>query len=211
MTGQIIPADRWPEGAVALVWDQHGKGKALVMDEPQKSWFLVYVSTPMPAGHDWRVPVMRPVAEAKPAAWWNGVSPSRTGNPDYDPSVRWGADAEDDWHDIPLYAGRNPVHYQQPDPATDLEQFRVLAQGGIDALNESMFGNYQTALALRSFKRLLALIDGQDRPASNQYRERSTHHVYRGSVGNLPCHCWANDDHVIGDEQPSKGEGVSGG
>lgn len=60
---RIIPADQWPEGAVALVWDQHGRGKALVRDEPQKSWFFVYVSTPMPAGHDWRVPVMRPTVK----------------------------------------------------------------------------------------------------------------------------------------------------
>lgn len=32
------------------------------------------------------------------------------------------------------------------------------------------------------------------------FREHFTHHVYRGSFGSLPCYCWANDDHVIGDE-----------
>lgn len=32
------------------------------------------------------------------------------------------------------------------------------------------------------------------------FRERSTHKVYRGSCGNLPCHCWADTDHIVGDE-----------
>lgn len=32
------------------------------------------------------------------------------------------------------------------------------------------------------------------------FRERSTHKVYRGSCGNLPCHCWADTDHIAGDE-----------
>jgi len=32
------------------------------------------------------------------------------------------------------------------------------------------------------------------------FRERSTHKVYRGSCGSLPCHCWADTDHIIGDE-----------
>lgn len=55
----IIPENKWPDGAVALVWDQHGRGKALVRDEPWWSWFLVNVSIPMPDGWDWRVPAMR--------------------------------------------------------------------------------------------------------------------------------------------------------
>jgi len=31
------------------------------------------------------------------------------------------------------------------------------------------------------------------------FRKRSTHQVYRGAES-LPCHCWADRDHVIGDE-----------
>ncbi|WP_336324763.1 hypothetical protein [Stenotrophomonas muris] len=32
------------------------------------------------------------------------------------------------------------------------------------------------------------------------FRDHPTHNVYRGSCGNLPCHCWADEDHIIGDE-----------
>lgn len=32
------------------------------------------------------------------------------------------------------------------------------------------------------------------------FQERSTHSVYRGSCGSLPCYCWAENDHIIGDE-----------
>ena len=32
------------------------------------------------------------------------------------------------------------------------------------------------------------------------FRDHPTHNVYRGSCGNLPCHCWADGDHIIGDE-----------
>ncbi len=35
---------------------------------------------------------------------------------------------------------------------------------------------------------------------AEEFRERPTHRVYRGSCGNLPCHCWAETDHIIGDE-----------
>ena len=38
------------------------------------------------------------------------------------------------------------------------------------------------------------------------YQDRSTHNVYRGACGNLPCYCWATEDHVIGDEVPSYAE-----
>ena len=61
MTGPSIPADQWPENAVAMVWNDEGHGRRLtcVRDE----WILVADMTPMPAGHDWRVPVMRPTVK----------------------------------------------------------------------------------------------------------------------------------------------------
>lgn len=31
------------------------------------------------------------------------------------------------------------------------------------------------------------------------FRKRSTHHVHRGAES-LPCYCWSDYDHVIGDE-----------
>lgn len=32
------------------------------------------------------------------------------------------------------------------------------------------------------------------------FRDRPTHNVYRGSCGLLPCLCWADEDHILGDE-----------
>lgn len=40
-------------------------------------------------------------------AWWNGIRPDTRSD---DSSIRWGADAEDSGHDIPLYDGPNPIH-----------------------------------------------------------------------------------------------------
>lgn len=53
-----------------------------------------------------------PVANGKLVAWWNGVTPGYDGQGNW--SIRWGADAENSAHDIPLYDGYNPIHYQQP-------------------------------------------------------------------------------------------------
>ena len=61
MTGPIIPAELWPEGAVALVWDDDG-GPAQLCHRAG-TWYLKPSYTPMPAGHDWRVPVMRPTCK----------------------------------------------------------------------------------------------------------------------------------------------------
>lgn len=58
MTGPIIPSDQWPEGAWALLWDQWGQCRSLNL--LNGVWFLTFPKgIPMPAGHDWRVPVMR--------------------------------------------------------------------------------------------------------------------------------------------------------
>lgn len=55
-----------------------------------------------------------PACKEPPVAWWNGMPASPLeGTP---PSIRWGADAEDTHHDIPLYAGFNPVHTRPPEP-----------------------------------------------------------------------------------------------
>jgi len=51
-----------------------------------------------------------------PVAWWNGIKPDVTDRSPYGPSVRWGADAENSRHDIPLYAGYNPVHLTPAPP-----------------------------------------------------------------------------------------------
>lgn len=44
------------------------------------------------------------------------------------------------------------------------------------------------------------MADIEQQASARIFREQSTHHVYRGSCGSLPCYCWAKDDHVIGDE-----------
>ena len=65
---------------------------------------------PLPS--DW---VEVPEPNGKLVGWWNGIMPDVTERSPYGPSVRWGADAEDRAHDIPLYDGYNPIHYRQPD------------------------------------------------------------------------------------------------
>jgi uncharacterized protein (DUF2267 family) len=60
----------------------------------------------------------QPAGVAEPngklVGWWNGIKPDVTERSPYGPSVRWGADAEDRAHDIPLYDGYNPVHFTKP-------------------------------------------------------------------------------------------------
>lgn len=50
----------------------------------------------------------------KLVGWWNGIMPDVTGRSLQEPSVRWGKDGENSRHDIPLYDGYNPIHYQAP-------------------------------------------------------------------------------------------------
>ena len=62
MTGPIIPADQWPEGADRHCWDANGLGFFHVpTTEGAQTWLLVLKQShiPMPDGWDWRVPVMR--------------------------------------------------------------------------------------------------------------------------------------------------------
>jgi hypothetical protein len=60
---------------------------------------------------------LRPAPEAAPVdgtpvAWWNGQRP--TTDSICIPSISWGG--ENDWHDIPLYAGMNPCNFQPQSP-----------------------------------------------------------------------------------------------
>lgn len=57
-----------------------------------------------------------PECKEPPVAWWNGMQETPLGG--MPPSIQWGADAEDTRHDIPLYAGFNPVytHPVAPEP-----------------------------------------------------------------------------------------------
>src|SRR5690625_5297777 len=66
-----------------------------------------------------RAIAQQPVADEKPIGWWNGILPDVTDRSPYDPSIRWGADAENSGHDIPLYAGVNPSRAQQPAAVDD--------------------------------------------------------------------------------------------
>lgn len=96
-------------------------------------------------------------------------------------------------------------------PAIDLEQFRnaVEAEYQIACASHNTGLTHSTVLiaAVKKRQRLLALIDGQAKSIGPKFRELPTHGVYRRSGDHLPCYCWADADHMIGDEQPSKGEG----
>lgn len=65
MTGPIIPADQWPEWADRHCWDRDGSGRFYGQWSAQSVWKSdwSWSNIPMPAGHDWRVPVMRPTTE----------------------------------------------------------------------------------------------------------------------------------------------------
>lgn len=57
MTAPTIPADQWPDTVVAKLWASTGERWDLAPFAG--GWALGDSSTPMPAGHDWRVPAMR--------------------------------------------------------------------------------------------------------------------------------------------------------
>lgn len=68
MTDPIIPAGEWPTKAVMHTWDRsvdgiEGEGYWTSYDEQMGAWVTVRSGLPMPAGHDWRVPVMRPTCK----------------------------------------------------------------------------------------------------------------------------------------------------
>lgn len=71
MTGPIIPADQWPEWADRHCWNEDGDGRFYGQWADQCVWKSdwSWSNIPMPAGHDWRVPVMRPTCkESLPVA-----------------------------------------------------------------------------------------------------------------------------------------------
>ncbi|MET3929523.1 uncharacterized protein YukE [Lysobacter sp. OAE881] len=78
------------------------------------------------------------VPNGKLVGWWNGITPGFDGMGA--PSVRWGADAENSGHDIPLYDGYNPIHYVTPatspahtSEARDAARYRWIRTGsGMD-------------------------------------------------------------------------------
>lgn len=149
MTGPTIPADEWPEGAVALVWSAVGLGKWVAADSSTGTWEVDLADVPMPAGWDWRVPVMRPAsAQAKPVAFcrdgvlfWHGDHAAHRGE-SYD-----------------LYA--TP---QQP-PALDPGQLRKAVEGATNFIARFSWawdGTGQHPNTIHTeLQAALALIDGQ--------------------------------------------------
>lgn len=63
----MIPADKWPEWADRLCWDEDGAevGQFIGASIRCGVWYTDYEYTdiPIPPGHDWRVPVMRPTVK----------------------------------------------------------------------------------------------------------------------------------------------------
>lgn len=112
-------------------------------------------------------PPAQVASNGKLVAWWNGITPGYDGQGDW--SIRWGADAENSRHDIPLYDGFNPIHYQQPAQGIDLGQFRTAVDGWRQYLDRVVADTSATqsdrrvaAGRVREAIRLLALIDQRD-------------------------------------------------
>lgn len=85
-------------------------------DDEEQPW-IGYPTNTAPAP-----PAVAP--NGKLVGWWNGT----TDNGERDGigwSVRWGADAEDSNHDIPLYDGYNPIHYVTPPAVWEGDGFSV--------------------------------------------------------------------------------------
>lgn len=153
MTGPSIPVHQWPEGAVALVWSAFGFGKWVVADDESGTWLMKRANLPMPAGHDWRVPVMRP-----------HDAPEDDRMDDLLDELR---DVEDYFKDVDPH----PIHLAtvqsaidafvampKPSPAIDLEQFRR----AVNAYRNFCRKNKEEA------DRLLALIDGSKAGTLNE-------------------------------------------
>lgn len=66
MTGAVIPADKWPEWADRHCWDAGGEGYFYGAVQDQFGWWPDSDCSriPLPPGHDWHVPVMRPSEQA---------------------------------------------------------------------------------------------------------------------------------------------------
>lgn len=58
----VIPADAWPEWADRHCWDESGFGYFYGVQKQVALWASIDMPSkiPLPPGHDWRVPVMRP-------------------------------------------------------------------------------------------------------------------------------------------------------
>lgn len=94
------------------------------------------------------------VPNGKLVAWWNGITPGYDGQGNY--SIRWGADAENGAHDIPLYDGINPIHYQTPAQAVDMNILKL------SRIIASYACSIEISAGMRAkCIRLQALIDGQ--------------------------------------------------
>ena len=92
----------------------------------------------------------------KLVGWWNGITPGYDGQGDW--SIRWGADAENSRHDIPLYDGFNPIHYQQPAHGIALGRLRSQVLG-LTRRVEPISGQRFSYVQLDD---VLALIDQRD-------------------------------------------------
>ena len=155
MTCPMIPAGQWPDGAVIHTWDSNGLGNWL--RPSYGAWHLWESGIPMPPGHDWRVPVMRPTCkESLPVA----------------PAIEWARPTNRRQRAVELLLAHG-YHWQDgewvaPTTAIDLGKLRAFAESVIDrghrgdcesrhrADNRCDCGMGQTK---REAKDLLALID----------------------------------------------------
>ena len=192
MTGPIIPANKWPTWADRHCWDADGDGYFYGAALPNKhgqpggAWREAAGRSgiPMPAGWDWRVPVMRPDAEAKPVAWMRRTATHKAvdGRSEGERIV---SEAQVYADDVPLYAApqsptfewARPTNRRQkavelllahgyhwhdgewiaPTQAINLEKFR-------DAAYEAWRSAEAGSEAEGKIDRLLALIDEQASP-----------------------------------------------
>ena len=191
MTGPIIPADQWPEWADRHCWDADGDGYFYGVVRPTSTWWWRTEAEPsgipMPAGHDWRVPVMRPAAV--PA-----IDRDRLLS-----ALERAAAAETE-----LARLRD----QQQSPAIDLEQFREAVTHFRDSYAASSLGpdSWQSAKAAEA-DRLLALIDGKSVSEKPQKR-RCPNNAAPGGCQLPNRFCTFPDCEKADKLLPSKGDAV---
>lgn len=179
MTAPIIPADQWPEWADRHCWDKRGIGQFIGIQTDKYSWrkWAANSGIPLPAGHDWRVPVMRPTCkESLPVAPAIDPGQSIPGIFNNSDTVAVPREMISAAIGAILHAGKYPavrtlaqlrrytigdLSKPQPQPAIDLEQFREAVTYFRDAYAASSLGpdSWQSAKAAEA-DRLLALIDG---------------------------------------------------
>ena len=194
MTGPIIPAEQWPEGAYMHTWDSNGLGN---WHRPSYgAWHHWASDIPLPPGHDWRVPVMR---QQSPA-----IDPDRILPPGHEHAAQ---DLRCQCCGYKTYHREHLGCIRAATPAIDLEQFReavVVARTYYAEMAGDIHDPSHNDVA--EADRLLALIDGQSVSEKPQKR-RCPNNVAPGGCQLPNRFCTFPDCEKADKLLPPKGEG----